>query len=37
LIRIMAESEDEALIASVIDAVAAAIRSAGGAGQRAAE
>ncbi|HKF73636.1 MAG TPA: phosphoglucosamine mutase [Stellaceae bacterium] len=37
LIRIMAEAEDEALIASVIDAVAAAIRSAGGSGQKAAE
>ena len=37
LIRIMAESEDEALVASVIDAVAAVVRSAGGAGQKAAE
>jgi len=37
LIRIMAESEDEALVASVVDAVAAAVRAAGGAGQRAAE
>jgi phosphoglucosamine mutase len=37
LIRIMAESEDEGLIAAVIDAVAAAVRSAGGSGQKAAE
>jgi phosphoglucosamine mutase len=37
LIRIMAESEDEALVASVVDAVAASVRAAGGAGQRAAE
>ena len=37
LIRIMAESEDEALVASVIDAVAASLRAAGAAGQRAAE
>jgi len=37
LIRIMAEGEDEALVAAVVDAVAAAVRSAGGAGQRAAE
>ncbi len=37
LIRIMAESEDEALVASVVDAVAAAVRAAGGSGQRAAE
>ena len=37
LIRIMAEGEDEALIASVIDAVATAVRSAGGSGQKAAE
>jgi len=37
LIRIMAEGEDEALVGSVVDAVAAAIRAAGGAGQKAAE
>ena len=36
LIRIMAEGEDEALIVSVIDAVAAAVRAAGS-GQKAAE
>jgi hypothetical protein len=33
----MAESEDEALVASVVDAVAVAVRSAGGSGQKAAE
>ena len=37
LIRIMAESEDEALVGSVVDAVAAAVRAASGSGQRAAE
>jgi phosphoglucosamine mutase len=37
LIRIMAEGEDEALVNTVIDAVAAAVRAAGGSGQRAAE
>jgi len=37
LIRIMAESEDEALVTSVIDQVAAAVRAAGGTGARAAE
>ena len=37
LIRIMAESEDESLIAAVIDSVAAAIRTASGSGQKAAE
>ena len=37
LIRIMAESEDEGVIASAIDAIAAAIRSVGGSGQKAAE
>jgi phosphoglucosamine mutase len=37
LIRIMAEGEDEALVASVVEEVAAAVRAAGGTGQRAAE
>jgi len=37
LIRIMAEGEDEKLVASVVDAVASVVRSAGGTGQRAAE
>src|SRR5581483_10917547 len=37
LVRIMAEGEDAALVASVVDAVAAAVRSADGQGQRAAE
>jgi phosphoglucosamine mutase len=37
LIRIMAEGEDETLVVAVIDAVAAAVRAAGGSGQQAAE
>ena len=37
LIRIMAEGEDETLVASVVDEVAAAVRAAGGARPRAAE
>ena len=37
LIRVMAEGEDEALVAAVVEEVAAAVRAAGGAGQRAAE
>jgi phosphoglucosamine mutase len=37
LIRIMAEGEDGTLVASVVDAVAAAVRAAGGTGQKAAE
>jgi phosphoglucosamine mutase len=37
LIRIMAEGEDESLVASVVEEVAGAVRLAGDAGQRAAE
>lgn len=37
LIRVMAEGEDEALVATVVEAIAAALRAAGGAGQKAAE
>jgi len=37
LIRIMAEGEDETLVAAVVDEVAAAVRAAGGARPRAAE
>jgi phosphoglucosamine mutase len=37
LIRILAEGEDETLVVAVIDAVAAAVRAAGGSGQQAAE
>ncbi|MGH7124765.1 MAG: hypothetical protein ACREFI_10360, partial [Stellaceae bacterium] len=37
LIRIMSEGEDEALVAAVVEAVAAAVRAVGGSGQQAAE